>query len=59
MIVYQKKFYKWYDVLIPLTLFLPAKGGISPYMSFTWPSPVSIGLRLTSTNAAEQQQQLW
>ena len=27
-----------------LTLFLPAKGGISPYMSVTWPSPVGIGL---------------
>ena len=29
----------WY-----LTLFLPAKGGISPYMSVTWPSLVGIGL---------------
>ena len=28
-----------------LTLFLPAKGGISPYMSVTWPSPVGIGLK--------------
>ena len=28
-----------------LTLFLPAKGGISPYMSITWQSPVGIGLR--------------
>ena len=27
-----------------LTLFLPALGGISPYMSVTWPSPVGIGL---------------
>ena len=27
-----------------LTLFLPAKGGISPYMSVMWPSPVGIGL---------------
>ena len=27
-----------------LTLFLPAMGGISPYMSVTWPSPVGIGL---------------
>ena len=26
------------------TLFLPAMGGISPYMSVTWPSPVGIGL---------------
>ena len=28
-----------------LTLFLPAKGGISPYMSVMWPSPVGIGLK--------------
>ena len=27
-----------------LTLFQPAKDGISPYMSVTWPSPVGIGL---------------
>ena len=27
-----------------LTLFLPAMGEISPYMSVTWPSPVEIGL---------------
>ena len=27
-----------------LTLFLPGKGGISPYMSVTWPSLVRIGL---------------
>ena len=29
-----------------LTLFLPAMGGISPYMSVTWPSPVGIGLNM-------------
>ena len=29
-----------------LTLFLPAMGGISPYMNVTWPSPVGIGLRI-------------
>ena len=27
-----------------LTLFLPAKGRISPYMRVTWPSPLGIGL---------------
>ena len=27
-----------------LTLFLPAMGGISPYMSVTWQQPVEIGL---------------
>ena len=31
----------------PLTLFLPTKGGISPYISVTWPSPVGIGLNKT------------
>ena len=31
-------------VLKYLTLFLPAKGRISPYMSITWPSLVGIGL---------------
>ena len=30
--------------LYNLTLFLPPMGGISPYMSITWPSPVGIGL---------------
>ena len=28
-----------------LTLFRPGKGGISPYMSVTWPSRLGIGLR--------------
>ena len=28
-----------------LTLFLPAKGRISPYMSIKWPSPIRIGLK--------------
>ena len=31
-----------------LTLFLPAMGGISPYMSVTWQQPVEIGLRTYS-----------
>ena len=29
---------------IDLTLFLPDMGGISPYISVAWPSPVGIGL---------------
>ena len=32
-----------------LTLFLSAMGGISPYMSVTWPSPVGIGLNRKTT----------
>ena len=36
---------KWgLDIIWPLTLFLPAMGGISPYMSVMWPSLVRIGL---------------
>ena len=38
---------KWKIIFNCLTLFLPAKGGISPYMSVTWPSLVGIGLRPT------------
>ena len=30
----------------PLTLFLPAMGGISPYMSVTWQQQVGIGLKV-------------
>ena len=37
-----------------LTLFLPAKGGISPYMSVTWPSLVEIGLKGESLMPVEQ-----
>ena len=33
-----------------LTLFLPAMGGISPYMSVTWPSLVGIGLSYKDAN---------
>ena len=33
-----------------LTLFLLAKGGINPYMSVTWPSPVGIGLNMSETD---------
>jgi hypothetical protein len=32
-----------------LTLFLPALGGISPYMSIMWQQPVGIGLSKQST----------
>ena len=45
-------YYKDFQVLISkivfswLTLFLPAKGGISPYMSIKWPSLVGIGLNV-------------
>ena len=31
--------------IIILTLFLPGEGGISPYMSVTWPSRLGIGLK--------------
>ena len=44
---YQRKLGKlffFFFNLFHLTLFLPAMGGISPYMSSTWPSAVGIGL---------------
>ena len=36
--------------LPPLTLFLPVKSRISPYMTVTWPSPVGIGLKSRNWN---------